>query len=81
MWEDNGAAIGKDGVYEGDRWVEILPDVEIAVIERCSDNFEEKFVRLWDRKTNVIQSQSMITLGGGNGDGFWHAEEAFRRAA
>ena len=67
MGEDDGASIGKERVYEGDGRVEVLPDVKIAMIECYSDDFEEKFVRLWARRTNVIESESMITLGGGNG--------------
>ena len=41
MREDDGAAVSKERVLEGDGWVEILPDVEIAVIECSSNDFKE----------------------------------------
>ncbi len=75
MWEDNAAAIS-EGIIEGDGWVEILPDEEIAVIECRSDDLEEYFVRLRNRRNNDIQSESMIVLRGGNSDGFGHREGA-----
>lgn len=74
MREDNGAAVGEEGVLEGDGWVEILPDVEITVIECCRYDSEEEFMRLWDRRRSIVQSESMIILGGGYGDGFGHVK-------
>lgn len=54
MREDNAAAVSEQGVNEGDGWVEILTDKEIAVIECCSDDLKDDFVRLRNRRRNVV---------------------------
>lgn len=74
MREDNSAAIGEEGVRKRNGWVQVLPDVEITVIECCSDNFEEEFVRLRNWTRNVDQREIMIVPRLGNDDGFWHGE-------
>ena len=81
MREDNGAAVGEEGVLKGDGRVEVLPDVEIAVIEGCGDDFEEELVRLRDRRKNVVQSESVIILRGGDSDRFWHDEGLSAKAS
>lgn len=76
MWKDDSATVRQKRVFERDRWIEVLPDENIAMIECCSDYFEEELVRFRDRSFNVIQSKSVITLGGGNGYRFWHGRDA-----
>ena len=81
MREDDSAAVGKKRGRKRDGRVQILSDVEIAVIDCCSDDFEQEFVRLGNWRRNVVQSKSMIILRRGNSDGFGHAETLAAKAS
>lgn len=75
MWEDDGAAIGQEGILKGDGGIEILPNEQVAVIESGRGDLEQQFVRFRDRSRHMLQSQGVVIVGGRNGDGPWHGDE------
>lgn len=68
MGEDNGAAVGEEGVFEGDGRIKVLPDEKVAMIECRSNDSQQELVRLRGWRKNVVQCESMIILGRGDGD-------------
>ena len=58
MRKNDSTAVGEDHVVKGDGGIEVLAAVEIATIERISDDFEKNFVCFGDRSRNVFQSET-----------------------
>ena len=76
MRKYHGTAIGEERSSEGDGWIEVLPYVDITVIECCGEDLEEELVWFRDRRRNVfIQCESMVVLGRRNGNRFRHGED------
>ena len=57
MRKDYSTTVGEGRVGKRNGWIQILPDIQIAVVQRRSDDFEKQFVRLRNRRRNVVRCE------------------------
>ena len=61
-WEDDAATVGEQGAFEGNGGVEILTNVEVAVVERCSSYLNEDLICFRDRCRNGLEGEGVVAI-------------------
>lgn len=72
MGANSGAGIGQQGSFERDCWIQILSDVEIAVIDCGGDYLQEQLIWFWARKRDIFQMKRVVIFGWGYDDSSVH---------
>ena len=72
MGRNDGTAIGEQRVIKRDGWIEVLTNIQISMVERCSDHSEEELIGLWGWLRNCAQCELVIIASLGDGDGPRH---------